>query len=147
MPIKEKLLSDVKEAMREKNEIKKDTIQMVRAAILQFEKDNAKEAEEEKILEILAKELKSRKDTLEEYEKSGRIELIDRIKEEIVIIKKYLPEPMSYEELTKIVKDVIQKTKATSIKDMGIVMKAVKEEVKTRADGKIINEIVKKELN
>ena len=145
--LKEKLLQDFKEAMKEKNELKKNTIMMVRAAILQIEKDTQKELNDDAILEILAKEIKKRKDSLEDIEKSGREDLIKQVKDEMAIIKAYLPEELSMEELEKIIEEVIAETGATSMKDMGKVMQAAKAKTAGRADNKVINEIVKKKLS
>ena len=142
--LKEKLLQDFKEAMKEKNELKKNTIMMVRAAILQIEKDTQKELNDDAILEILAKEIKKRKDSLEDIEKSGREDLIKQVNDEMAIIKAYLPKELSLEELEKIIEEVIAETGATSMKDMGKVMQAAKAKTAGRADNKVINEIVKK---
>lgn len=145
--LKERLLQDFKEAMKEKNELKKNTIMMVRAAILQIEKDTQKELNDDAILEILAKEIKKRKDSLEDIEKSGREDLIKQVNDEMAIIKAYLPEELSLEELEKIIEEVIAETGATSMKDMGKVMQAAKAKTAGRADNKVINEIVKKKLS
>lgn len=144
--LKEKLMQDFKEAMKEKNELKKNTIMMVRAAILQIEKDTQKELDDSSILEILSKEVKKRKDSLEDIVKSGREDLISQVNQEIDIIKGYLPEELSEEELEKIINDIIVEVEATSMKDMGKVMQAAKVKVAGRADNKLINEIVKKKL-
>ena len=145
--LKEKLLQDFKEAMKEKNKLKKNTIMMVRAAILQIEKDTQKELNDDAILEILAKEIKKRKDSLEDIEKSGREDLIKQVNDEMAIIKAYLPKELSLEELEKIIEEVIAETGATSMKDMGKVMQAAKAKTAGRADNKVINEIVKEKLS
>ena len=145
--LKEKLLQDFKEAMKEKNELKKNTIMMVRAAILKIEKDTQKELNDDAILEILAKEIKKRKDSLEDIEKSGREDLIKQVNDEMAIIKAYLPKELSLEELEKIIEEVIAETGATSMKDMGKVMQAAKAKTAGRADNKVINEIVKEKLS
>ena len=144
--LKEKLLEDMKVSMRDKNVVRKNVIQMVRAAILQVEKDKQVELTDEQIIDVIAKESKKRKDSLPDYEKSGRNDLINQVKEEIEILSEYLPKPLSEEELEKIVEEVINETGATTMKDMGIVMKTVKEKVGAAADGKTINEIVKSKL-
>ena len=144
--LKEKLLEDMKVSMREKNNVRKNVIQMVRAAILQVEKDKQIELNDEQIIEVIAKESKKRKDSLPDYEKSGREDLISQVNEEIEILAEYLPKPLSKEELEKIIEEVISATGATSIKEMGIVMKNVKEKVGAAADGKTINEIVRQKL-
>jgi len=144
--LKEKLLEDMKVSMREKNNIRKNVIQMVRAAILQIEKDKKIELNDEQIIEVIAKESKKRKDSMPDFEKSGREDLIAQVKEEVEILAEYLPKPLAREELEKIIEEVINQTGATTMKDMGIVMKNVKEKVGAAADGKTINEIVKQKL-
>ena len=145
--LKEKLLEDLKNCMKEKNVVRKNVIQMVRAAILQVEKDKQIELDDEQIISIIAKESKKRKDSLVEYEKSGREDLINEIKEEIDILKEYLPKQLSFEEVEAIVKEVIAEVGATSMKDMGKVMKVAKEKIGASSDGKTINEAVKKCLS
>lgn len=145
--LKEKLLEDLKNAMKEKNIIRKNVVQMVRAAILQVEKDKQIEADDNKIIEIIAKEAKKRRDSIPDYEKSGREDLISQIKEEIAILEEYLPAQLSEEELTAKLQEIIKNIGATSMKDMGIVMKTAKEQLGASADGKTINEIVKKLLS
>ena len=145
--LKEKLLADLKNCMKDKNVVRKNVIQMVRAAILQVEKDKQIELDDNKIIEVIAKEAKKRKDSLADYEKAGREDLISQIKEEISILEEYLPKQLSAEELEVKVKEIIEEVGATSMKDMGNVMKAAKEKIGAAADGRAINEMVKKLLN
>ena len=145
--LKEKLLEDLKNCMKEKNVVRKNVIQMVRVAILQVEKDKHITLEDEQIIDIIAKESKKRKDALADYEKSGREDLINEIKEEIAILAEYLPKQLSIEEVETIVKAVISEVGATSMKDMGKVMKSAKEKIGAASDGKTINEVVKKLLS
>ncbi len=145
--LKEKLLEDLKNCMKEKNVVRKNVIQMVRAAILQVEKDKHIELSNDQIIDIIAKESKKRKDSLEDYERSGREDLIKEIKEEIEILAEYLPKQLSIEEVEEIVKEIIKNEGATSMKDMGKVMKAAKEKIGAASDGKTINEVVKQLLN
>ncbi len=143
MSLKEQLLEDMKNAMKDKAAIKKNTVQIVRAAILQVEKDNKITLDDDGILEVIAKELKKRRDVLPDYEKSGRQDLIDNLKAEIDLLLRYLPQQLTEEELKVIVRQAIQETGAASIKDMGRVMQAVMPQVKGRADGKMISGIIK----
>ena len=145
--LKEKSLDDLKNCMKEKNVVRKNVIQMVRAAILQEEKDKQITLDDNQIVEIIAKESKKRKDSLADYEKSGREDLIAEIKQEIDILSEYLPKQLSQEEVEAIVKEVINEVEATSIKDMGKVMKAAKEKIGAASDGRTINEAAKKLLN
>ena len=144
--LKEQLLNDLKEAMKEKNELKKNTIQMCRAAILQVEKDKQIELDDNQIIDIIAKESKKRNDSIVDYEKGGREDLVDQIKKEIEYLKVYLPKQLSIEEVEKIVKDIIEEIGAKDIKDMGKVMKVAKEKIGASSDGKTINEAAKKFL-
>ena len=137
--LKEKLLEDLKESMKEKNTIRKNVVQMVRAAILQVEKDKHIEVSDDKIVEIIAKEAKKRKDSLEDFQKSGREDLIE-------ILNEYLPKQLTQEELEQKIKEIIAEVGATSIKDIGVVMKTAKEKIGATADGKAINETAKKIL-
>ena len=144
--LKEKLMEDLKVSMREKNVLRKNTIQMVRAAILQIEKDKGIEVDDNKILEIIAKEVKTKKDALSDFEKAEREDLINQTNEEIAILQEYLPKQLTHDELKEKIAEVIAKVGATSIKDMGSVMKEAKAEIGTAADGKSINEVVKELL-
>ena len=145
--MKKKLLEDMKDAMKEKNEVKKNTIQMVRAAILQVEKDKGIEMDDNQIIEVISKEVKKRKDAINDFEKGGREDLVNQTKEEISYLEGYLPAQLSREEVEEIVKSIIAETGASTMKDMGMVMKAAKEEIGTAADGKTINDVVKELLN
>ena len=144
--LKEKLLEDLKNSMKEKNINRKNVVQMVRAAILQKEKDNNIELNDEQIMEIISKECKKREDSLEEYKKADRADLIKQIEEEINVLKEYLPQKMEKAQIEKIVKEIIEETGASSMKDMGKVMKVAKEQIGTAADGRSINEVVKELL-
>ena len=144
--MKKKLLEDLKEAMKEKNERKKNAIQMVRAGILQIEKDKGIELTDEQIIELISKEVKKRKDSIADYEKGGREDLVNQINEEISYLEKYLPKQLTEEEITVIVKQIIAELGATTMKDMGKVMKAAKEKMGVTADGKTINKVVKENL-
>ena len=144
--LKEKLLEDLKISMKEKKVNRKNVVQMVRTAILQIEKDKGIEVTDEQIINIIAKELKTRKDSLVEFEKAEREDLINQVKEEISVLEEYLPKQLTDEELEIEIKEIIKQVQATTIKDMGKVMKEAKEKIGARADGKRINEVVRKLL-
>ena len=145
--LKEKLMDDLKVSMREKNEIRKNTIQMVRAAILQIEKDKGITVEDDKIVEIIAKEVKGKKDSLVDFEKAERADLIDQTNQEIAILQEYLPRQLTKEEIKTELEKVISDLGATSMKDMGAVMKEAKARIGAGADGRTINEVVKELLS
>lgn len=146
MSLKERLLNDLKDAMKDKDVIRKDTIQLVRAAVLQIEKDKHVTLDDDGIAEVLSKELKSRRDALVEFEKSDRSDLVEKTKKEIEFIVQYMPKQLSAEEVEIIVKEAMAETGAVSAKEMGKIMKAVMPKVKGKADGNLVNEIVKKLL-
>lgn len=146
MSLKEQLLEDMKVAMRQKDAVSKNAIQMARAAILQNEKDNRITLDDDGIIDVIAKEVKKRRDVLPDYEKSGRQDLADELKAEINALMKYLPRQLTEEELEAIVRQTVDETGASSPRDMGKVMQAVMPKVKGRADGKVVSAIVKRIL-
>lgn len=141
--LKEKLMEDLKNSMKNKDEIRKNTVQMVRAAILQIEKDKGIQVEDDKILEIIAKEVKTKKDALKDFEKAERQDLIDQTNKEIEILQKYLPKQLSREEIKVELEKIITEIGATTMKDMGAIMKEAKAKMGASADGKTINEVAK----
>lgn len=141
--LKEKLMEDLKNSMKNKDEIRKNTVQMIRAAILQIEKDKGIQVEDDKILEIIAKEVKSKKDALKDFEKANREDLISQTNAEIEILQEYLPQQLSREEIKVELEKIISKLGATTMKDMGAIMKEAKAQMGASADGKTINEVAK----
>lgn len=141
--LKEKLMEDLKNAMKNKEEIRKNTVQMVRAAILQIEKDKGIQVEDDKIIEIIAKEVKSKRDALKDFEKAARQDLIDQTNKEIEVLQAYLPKQLSKEEIKVELEKIIAAIGATTMKDMGAIMKEAKAKMGAAADGKTINEVAK----
>jgi uncharacterized protein YqeY len=134
--------------MKAKDKVRKSTITLIRAAILQEEKDKQIENLEDSDIEaIISNQYKQRKDSLKEFEKAGREDLVDQTKAEMAIIKDYLPKQLTNEEIESIVEGTIQETGAESMKDMGKVMKSVMPKVKGKADGKVVNQIVREKLS
>ena len=144
--MKEQLLQDLKEAMKNKDTLMKDTITMLRAAILQVEKDNLKTLNDDEICGIVAKEVKKRKESVTEYENAGRQDIADNLKREIEILSKYLPEQLSEEEIAKMVDEAIAESGAASPRDMGKVMGLLRPKTQGKADGKVVSDIVKEKL-
>ena len=147
MNLKEQLAQDLKLSIKEKDTVRKNTVQGIRAAIKQVEVDKRIDLDDDSILEVIAKELKRRKDVLPDYEKSGREDLIAELNKEINIIMGYLPSQLSHDELDEIVKSAVEATGASTMKDMGKIMAAVMPQTKGRADGRLINEIAKELLS
>lgn len=143
--LKERLLNDMKEAMKNKDTIRKNTIQLVRAAILNKEKDIQKELTDTEIEEIISKEMKKRNDTIGMLLEHDRETEISDVQKEQEILSEYLPKPLNLEELDRIVTKIIANG-AFGPTQMGAAIKAIKEEVGTRAEGKIISEMVKEKL-
>lgn len=141
--LKEKLMEDLKNSMKNKDEIRKNTVQMVRAAILQIEKDKGIQVEDDKILEIIAKEVKIKRDALKDFEKAERQDLIDQTNKEIEILQEYLPKQLSREEIKLELEKIITEIGAITMKDMGAIMKEAKAKMGASADGKTINEVAK----
>ncbi len=144
MPLKEKLMADMKEAMKSKNKVNKDVITMVRAAIKQREVDDRKELNDADVIDIIAKQIKQKKDSIPDFEKGNRQDLIDLTNQEIKILLEYLPPQLSDEELESIVKEAIEQTGAQTKKDLGKLMALIMPKVKGKADGKHVNDIVAK---
>lgn len=145
--LKEKLLEDLKMSMKEKNVITKNTIQMIRAAILQTEKDKQTELDDNAILEIISKQVKQKNDALEQFEKADRQDLVEQTKLEIDILKEYLPKQLTKEEVEQIVVDLSRTLGISDMKGMGTLIKSAKAKIGAGSDGKTISEVVKKVLN
>jgi uncharacterized protein len=146
MSLKEVLQQDLKTAMKEKDSLRKNVIIMTRAGILQIEKDKKIDMDDEGVIEVIAKGAKQRKDAIPEYEKGNRLDIVENLQKEIDILMSYLPQQLSDDEVSRIVSETIFEVGAQSARDMGKVMSALMPKVKGRADGKLVNLIVKQQL-
>ena len=146
MSLKQKLQEDLKSSMKNKDTVKKSVITLIRASIKQYEVDNRVELGDDEIVDLIAKQLKQTRDSREEFKKAGREDLVSKAEAEIEVLKEYLPQQLSEEELNEIVISTISEVGATSMKDMKKIMSSIMPKVKGRADGKLINELVKKNL-
>ena len=146
MSLKQKLQEDLKSSMKNKDAIKKSVITLIRSSIKQYEVDNRVELQDDEIVDLIAKQLKQTRDSREEFAKAGREDLVGKAEAEIEVLKEYLPQQLSEEELNEIVISTISELGATSMKDMKNIMSSIMPKVKGRADGKLINELVKKNL-
>ena len=147
MNIKDQLNKNLKTAMKEKDKIKTKVIRMSLSSIKLAEVEVGGELEENRILAILQKEIKTREETIAEAEKANRPEMIKELNEEIAAIKEFLPTEIDDEALGRIIDEVIAKTKAESIKDMGLVMKESISRVAGRASNDRISKIVREKLS
>lgn len=146
MSLKERLKNDMKEAMRAKQIVKRDTIRAINTMIKQIEVDERKDLNDEDIIKLLQKAVKQREESISQYKDAGRADLVEKEQGQIDIISEYLPKQLSDEELEAVVKDIIAEVGAETIKDMGKIMGPAKAKIGGSADGKRINEMVKKLL-
>ncbi len=146
MSIKDMLNRDMKAALKQGEKQRLSVIRMARSAVLYAEKDRLHELDDEEVTEVLSREVKRRKDEMNEYERLGRSDIARDLKYEIEVLLSYLPQQLSDDEAEEIVRQTIFEVGANSIKDIGKVMSAVMPKVKGRADGKVISTLVKKLL-
>ena len=143
MTIKEQLMADFKAAMKNKDEIAKNTVSLGRAAIKQYEVDNREELSDEGIIAVLSKQVKMRKDALADFEKAGRTDLVESYKAEIEILNKYLPEQLSDDKIMEVVKATAAELGIEGGKqNMGKLMGPVMAKVKGQADGNAVKKVV-----
>lgn len=148
MGFKEQLMEDYKEAMKAGDAVRKETVNMVRAAIKQHEVDTRTELGDAEIVKVIKKQVKMRTDAIDEFVKAGRNDMIDAYNKEVEILKKYLPEEMSAEEIVKKVKEIAEKTGLTEgMQNMGALMKECMKELGDVADGSAVNKAVKEFLS
>ncbi|SDF05951.1 GatB/YqeY domain-containing protein [Sporomusa acidovorans] len=149
MSLKDRLTEDMKQAMKDKEagKLRLSVIRMVRANIKYVEIDKKKELSEEEVLDVLAKEVKMRRDSMEEFKKGNRPDLVENLEQEIDILMQYLPQQLSEQDVRALVDEAVKESQAASAKDMGKVMAVLMPKVKGRADGKMVNAIVREYLN
>jgi uncharacterized protein len=147
MEIRERLTADMKDAMRAKDQLRLDAIRFLQSAIKNREielRPNPISGEE--VLGVLKRMVKQRKESIEQYKTANRQDLVDKEAAELTIIESYLPQQMGREQVEKIISETIAELKASSIKDMGPVMKAVSSKTKGAADNKMVSELIRAKL-
>mgnify|MGYP001770664091 FL=1 len=142
-----KLQEEMKAAMKSGDKDRLSTIRMLISEIKKVQIDSKKELSDEEIISILQKYVKQRKEAYQQYSQAGREDLANKELKEIEVVQEFLPQPLSEEEISKIVEETIKEVGATSVKDMGKVVKAVMEKVKGRAEGAVVSKIVKEKLS
>jgi len=149
MALKEQLTEDMKQAMKAKEagKLRLSVIRMVRSAVRQIEIDEKKELTDAEVQEVVAKEIKMRRDSLAEFSKGGRQDLVEQMEAEISVLLPYLPAQLEEGEIRALVAEAIAQTGATSLKEIGKVMAALMPKVKGKADGKLVNAFVREALN
>ena len=143
----ERFKSELINAMKEKDKVKLNTLRAVKGAMQLEVINNKKEESEELLLDVINKQIKMRNDSISEFEKAGREDLISSYKAEIDILNEYMPEMLGDEELNKIIEDAISKTGASNVKEMGLVMREITPVIKNRCDMKEVTNIIRGKLN
>ncbi|NQU74463.1 MAG: GatB/YqeY domain-containing protein [Candidatus Omnitrophica bacterium] len=146
--LQEKITNDYKEAMKKKDAVKVSTLSFLRAAIqnLAIEKKEEK-LDDKDIIPVIKKQVKQRQDSIEQFKKGNRNDLVEKETKELEILKTYLPEELPIDEIKKIIEEAVASTGASSPKDMGKVIKEVMAKVAGRADGKLVSGLVKEKLS
>ncbi len=146
MSLKDKLAEDLRQAMRQRDERRKSTIRLVRAAITNAEIERGKELGDDGVLAIIAKQAKQRRESVTEFARAGRQDLVDQEEEELQILLSYLPAQMSRDEIEAAARQVIAEVGATSWSQMGEVMRRLMSQLKGKADGSLVNQVVREIL-
>jgi uncharacterized protein len=148
MSLEQQIDKDYIQAMKDRNQVRSSALSYLRAMVKQVKVDQRLEAlDDAGVTAVLKKQIKQRQDSIEQFEKGGRVDLAAKEKAEVELMKGYLPAEMSADEIKGIIVEAIKETGAQSMKDMGNVMKAVRDKVAGRADGKLVSELVKEKLS
>ena len=147
MGLEERLVEEMKEAMKSNEKVRLSTIRMIRSSIKNKEIELRKPLDDEGIQRVIQGMVRKGEDSLEQFKLGGRMDLVEKESKEIEILKSYLPQSLTQEEMIKIVDQTIQEVQATSLKDLGKVMKSVMPKLQGKADGKLINQLVKDRLS
>ncbi|MDP4162137.1 MAG: GatB/YqeY domain-containing protein [Bacillota bacterium] len=147
MSLLERLNNDMKQAMKNKEKDKLSVIRMIKASLQNESIKLGHEPSDEEELTVLSREMKQRKDSLHEFDKAGRSDLVEKLRTELAIVELYMPEQLSEEELSEIVKQSISETGAVSKADIGKVMAAIIPKTKGKADGSLVNKLVQQHLS
>jgi uncharacterized protein len=147
MSLEERLLEEMKQAMKSNDKLRLSTIRMIRSALKNKEIELRKNLEDEEVAKVIQAMVRKGEESVEQFQIGGRMDLVDKEKKEIEILKSFLPQPLSQEEILQIIDQSIQETQASSLKDIGRVMKSVMPKIGGKADGKLINQLVKERLS
>ncbi|MBD3306474.1 GatB/YqeY domain-containing protein [candidate division KSB3 bacterium] len=147
MTLKDQLTDDMKTAMKQKDKIRLATIRLVRSAIKNREIETGQELNDAEVIQVISTLVKQHHDSIEQFQQGGREELVAKEQAELAILETYLPEQLSTEELQALVQEAIAAVDATSMKEMGRVMKYIMPKVQGKADGKVVNQLVKEQLS
>ena len=144
--MRNQILEDLKKAMKNQDKERLSVIRMVKGAIQMSELNKKHELSDEEVIDVISKEIKSRKDSINEFKKGGREDLIEKTQNEIAILSEYLPKQLTEEELNEIIDKIFDEVKPESSKDMGKIMKELKLQVNGKADMGLVSKIVKEKI-
>ena len=147
MSLEERLVEEMKQALKSNNKLRLSTIRMIRSALKNKEIELRKKLEDEDVVKVIQVMVRKGEEFVEQFQTGGRMDLVEKEKKEIEILKSFLPQPLSQEEILKIIDQSIQETQSSSLKDIGKVMKSVMPKIGGKADGKLINQLVKERLS
>jgi len=147
MGLEERLVDEMKQAMRSSDKVRLSTIRMIRTAVKNKEIELRKQLDDEEIQRVIQGMLRRNEESIEQFRLGGRMDLVDKESQEADILKSFLPQALSTEEILKVIDESIQETQASSLKDLGKVMKSVMPKLTGKADGKVINQLVKEKLS
>lgn len=146
MTLSEKINNDLKDAMKNRDSFKLGVIRMIKGA-MQLEKPNPRaELTDDDVIKVISKQIKMRKESIKEFEASGREDLVIQNEKELEILNSYMPEQLSLEELNQIIDKVFEELKPTSVKDIGMIMKSISPLVKGKADMSLVNSLIRERL-
>ncbi len=147
MSLEERLLDEMKQAMKTSDKLRLSTIRMIRTAVKNKEIEQRQKLDDDSIVRVIQGMVRKGEESIEQFKLGGRMDLVEKETKEIEILKSYLPKPLSQEEILKIIDQTIEETKASSLKDLGKVMKSVMPKLGGRAEGAVINQLVKERLS
>jgi uncharacterized protein YqeY len=147
MSLEERLVDEMKQAMKSNDKVRLSTIRMIRAALKNKEIDLRKKLDDDEILRVIQGMVRKSEESIEQFKAGGRMDLVEKETKEIEVLKSFLPQSLSREEIAKMIDESIQETQASSLKDLGKVMKSVMPKLSGKADGKLINQLVKERLS
>jgi len=147
MSLEERLVDEMKQAMKSNDKLRLSTIRMIRTAVKNKEIDQRKKLDDDEILRVIQGMVRKSEESIEQFGAGGRADLVEKETKEMEVLKSYLPQSLSRDEVAKIIDETILETQSSSLKDLGKVMKAVMPKLTGKADGKVINQLVKERLS
>jgi hypothetical protein len=147
MSLEERLLDEMKQAMKSNDKLRLSTIRMIRSAVKNKEIELRKKLDDGSVMQVIQGMVRKGEESIEQFRAGGRMDLVEKEQQEIETLKSFLPQPLSQEEILKIIDQSIEETQASSLKDLGKVMKSVMPKLEGKANGKLINQLVKEKLS